>query len=390
LVSTIKTDVLIVGGGLQGLLVLDQLSAAGRSCVLVTDSDLGSGQTLHSHGLLNTGFGFAGPRLRETRDRLVLPHLRARGIQPYGDWFLLTPDDVEVGERASSSILPRGMDPGAARIRRLPELNFPKRTLVEALGRDHLDRILRATAIHMSGTGAIETVEVRPHGSDRKLLFAPSVVVAATGTGTKTFLGPLAGASTQLAKIRYRRVHMLCVRGPVGVLPATSVLSSTHDLNVVAHANGGTVTWYSTPFQADDPNFEDAPGDARAALDPEVVRDGFRRLESLFPAIATTDELRFASYAGYRQDIGETPGTPACELVDGTANLVMALPSLVVNAWTNAEAAVEIVNAVTPRRTSQPDLPGAGAGVRVGPLREDEPDVHWGTWRQMFDRLTRL
>jgi glycine/D-amino acid oxidase-like deaminating enzyme len=81
----IGIDVVIVGGGIQGLLLLDELAAAGRSCVLVTNSDLGGGQTLHSHGLLNTGFGFTGPGLREIRDRLALPFLRARHIDTYGE-----------------------------------------------------------------------------------------------------------------------------------------------------------------------------------------------------------------------------------------------------------------------------------------------------------------
>ncbi len=92
----IPLDVLIVGGGLQGLVLLDEFVAQGRSCVLVTNSDLGHGQTLHSHGLLNTGFGLGGPELRERRDRLVLPLLRARGIQAYGEWFLLAPDEIQV------------------------------------------------------------------------------------------------------------------------------------------------------------------------------------------------------------------------------------------------------------------------------------------------------
>jgi glycine/D-amino acid oxidase-like deaminating enzyme len=376
----IRIDVLIVGGGLQGLLLLDEFAAQGRSCVLVTDSDLGHGQTLHSHGLLNTGFGFAGPELRETRDRLVLPFLRARGIEPYGEWFLLTPDVVTVGERASADSLPVGLDPGEANIRRLPELNFPKRRLLESLARHHLNRVVRGRVTGVNGTDAIDTVQIQLAVSGAKLRLAPAVVIAATGTGTKRFVGSLASATTQLAKIRHRRVHILCVKGPIDALPATSVLSLVHGLNVVAHADGGTVVWYSTPFQDDDPNFEEAPDDAEADVDEDVVAVGFTRLKGLFPAIATSRQLRFAAYAGYRQDVGETVGTPACELVDGTANLLIALPSLVVNAWSNAKIAAGIVDALAPRKVPQPDIPGAGAGVRVGGLREDRPGVRWSTW----------
>jgi glycine/D-amino acid oxidase-like deaminating enzyme len=384
----IQVDALIVGGGLQGLLLLDELTSRGRSCVLVTDSDLGHGQTLHSHGLLNTGFGFAGPELRTTRDRLVLPSLRARGIEPYGEWFLLTPDEVTVGESASAGSLPAGIDPGGANVRRLPELNFPKRRLVESLARHHRNRVVRGQVTGVRGTGAIATVQVHLAVSGANLMLAPGVVIAATGTGTRRFVGSLARATTQLSKIRHRRVHMICVTGPAGVLPGASLLSPNHGLNVVAHARGEAVTWYSTPFQDEDPNFDDAPDSAEAEVDPDVVAGGLERLQRLFPSIAARRELRFTAYAGFRQDVGETVGTPACELVEGTANLLMALPSLVVNAWSNAKIAAEIVEAVAPRKIRQPDVPGAGVGVRVGRLREDRPGVRWSTWREINRQAT--
>lgn len=379
----IPIDVLIVGGGLQGLLLLDEFAASGRSCALVTQSELGRGQTLHSHGLLNTGFGFAGAALRTTRDQLVVPFLQARGIQPYGDWFLLMPDDVEVGESASAENLPAGFEAGGTHVRRLHELNFPRRGLIERLGRDHLNRIVRGRIVGVHGAGTIETVLVELEMSGANLLFAPAVVIAATGTGTKRFLGSLAVGAPQLSKIRHRRVHIICVRGPAGVLPDASLLSLTHGLNVVAHANREGVTWYSTPFQDEDPNFDEAPDDAEADIDRDVVADGLQRLQRLFPPIATRNELRFTAYAGFRQDVGEIVGTPACELVDGTTNLLMALPSLAVNAWSNAKIAPEIVDAVAPRRGGQPEIPGAGVGVGVGRVREDRSGVRWSTWRQM-------
>ena len=378
----IGIDFVIVGGGIQGLLLLDELAAARRSCVLVTNSDLGSGQTLHSHGLLNTGFGFAGPGMREIRDRLVLPFLRARHIDTYGEWLLITPDEVSVGTSVATARLPAWLNPGGATVRRLPELNIPKRRLVESLARENIGRIIRGNLTKVRASGAVETLEVSLESTGDKLTFAPGCIIAATGTGTKRLVGWLGGASDQLAKIRHRRVQMLCVRGPAGVLPAVSILSIQHGLNIVAHELDGFVTWYSTPFQDDDPHYENVPDDADAAIDPNVVTEGFHRLESIFPGLARTPELRFTACAGYRQDIGETVGTPSCEVVQGISNLLVALPSLMVNAWSNAEAAGQMVASVAPRRTRQPVIPGAGAGVRVGRLREEWPGTQWGTWRR--------
>src|SRR5579859_5201300 len=80
IMDTSAVDVVVIGGGVQGLVILDTLITAGYSCALVTEGDLGAGQTLHSHGFLNTGFGMAGRELTETATQIVHPYLRARGV----------------------------------------------------------------------------------------------------------------------------------------------------------------------------------------------------------------------------------------------------------------------------------------------------------------------
>src|SRR5919202_6911129 len=89
-------DVVIVGGGIQGLLVLDVLTQQGYACALVTDGDLGSGQTLHSHGFLNTGFGMLGPELPRALAEVVEPDLRARGVELSGIWAAIPPPNFPV------------------------------------------------------------------------------------------------------------------------------------------------------------------------------------------------------------------------------------------------------------------------------------------------------
>src|SRR5215471_6552949 len=89
--DTPAVDVLVIGGGVQGLVILDRLLAAGYSCALVTEGDLGAGQTLHSHGFLNTGFGLSGSSLPQAAAQLVHPFLRARGVTLTGNWAVLPP-----------------------------------------------------------------------------------------------------------------------------------------------------------------------------------------------------------------------------------------------------------------------------------------------------------
>jgi 2-polyprenyl-6-methoxyphenol hydroxylase-like FAD-dependent oxidoreductase len=58
----IPIDVLIVGGGLQGLVLLDEFATSGRSCVLVTQSELGHGQPFTRMACSTRALALQGPR----------------------------------------------------------------------------------------------------------------------------------------------------------------------------------------------------------------------------------------------------------------------------------------------------------------------------------------
>src|SRR5438105_7717739 len=94
--SKAELDVVIIGGGIQGLVALNALVEKGYSCALVSDGDLGSGQTLHSHGFLNTGFGFGGPELERASIALVQPDLVDRGLDLTQEWVFIPPPGFPV------------------------------------------------------------------------------------------------------------------------------------------------------------------------------------------------------------------------------------------------------------------------------------------------------
>ncbi|MCC5015238.1 MULTISPECIES: FAD-dependent oxidoreductase [unclassified Legionella] len=55
--KTINCDCLIIGGGIQGLMLLNLLQEAGvQSLALVTDQPLGEGESNHTHGYYNRGY----------------------------------------------------------------------------------------------------------------------------------------------------------------------------------------------------------------------------------------------------------------------------------------------------------------------------------------------
>lgn len=385
--NSVVIDALIIGGGLQGLLILDRLSAAGLSCALVTRSDLGVGQTLHSHGVLNAGFGMAGPEPVQLLQQVALPELARRGVSCYGEWVaILPPGVVDDGEIAS----PPGLDLHGGSLRPLPEVNVDKRALLEALARGWEERIVcgSVSAVQRSANGEVAAVEVARETTPSSVAFSPATVVIAAGAGSKALLRRLGADEGQLAMIKHRPVHVLGVRGPADVLPALDIVSLPDMFFVASHLTSGERTYYATPMQFDARPVDDVPDDARTEVDEGIVDRGWGLLFRLYPPLRSLPGLRFASYAGFRQDIGDSPGVPWCDRISSVPNLVAALPSGLLGAWPVAARALALAKEIVPASRPQPPIPAGGVGVQVGRNHEDGGGITWSS-DPPGDRLPR-
>jgi glycine/D-amino acid oxidase-like deaminating enzyme len=382
-------DVVVIGGGVQGLVILETLSAAGYGCLLVTDGDVGAGQTLHSHGFLNTGFGRFGPELATAAATIVQPALRARGVTLRDNWVVLPPPGVPAFARFPPADLPAGFAAGLqATARTLPDRSFDKRQLVEALLKGREARIIRGVVTGFRGRAPVEAVWVRPEGHGAAVVEVPTqAVVVAAGCGSKRLLQDLVGTTPQLDQIKHRVVHMVCLRAPRAALPATSIAALSLGLLLAAHDDGTQVTWYVTPMELGGPAVDAVPNDAAACPQPELLRRARSALQTLYPSLREVDGLRVGHYAGYRQDIGDQPGTRLCALIAGAGNVIAALPSGLVAPWLNAADVLALLGGLSASRGEQPLLPGGGAGVRAGRPVEDRPAFNWMSWREWSEAL---
>lgn len=384
-------DVVIIGGGLQGLVIMDSLIGAGYSCALVTEGDLGAGQTLHSHGFLNTGFGMGGPELPRAAAEIVHPYLRKRGVKLIDNWFVMPPPGFPAAASLPAASLPAGFSRAFSETaRKMPDQSFGKRQLLEVLSHGREDRIIRGSVTGFRGRGLVEAVELQPEGSRTPVELATRAVVVAAGCGSRRLLLELAGRTPQVEMIKHRLVHMVCVRAPAGALPATSVFALPLALVVAAHEDTDSVTWYVTPMEMAGPSFDDVPNDAAAGAVPEMLARASRALLTLYPGLPDIDRLRIGYYAGYRQDIGDMPGRRMCEVVAGSANVVAALPSGLVGPWLNGADVIELLRGLVDPSGAQPPLPGGGEGVRVGSAVEDRPDFAWMTWQEWLQSRPEL
>ena len=379
-----ELDVVVIGGGIQGLLALDALRDRGVSTALVTDGELGEGQTIHSHGFLNTGFGMLGDGPVQTSHDVVQPFLRSRGIEPTGDWRVIPPPAFP--SMAPAAPLPGGFDTAlSAAALASPDRNFPKRPLVEALAAAHRNWIVQGRASIGDRTDDARIVVVQ--GPDGDMRVAARCVIAAAGCGTKALLEQLVGRTPQVDSIKHRRVHMICLRAPHGVLPAVSVVVMPLGLMLVAHDDGAVVTWYVTPMEFGGAAFDDVPCDAASAADLSMLARGFGALRQLYPALNDADGVRIGSYAGYRQDVGDMPGMPMCEPVTGAEDVIVALPSGLVPAWTNTARILELVGERAAPRGSVAALPATDRPIPVSRPVEERAGFEWLTVEEFAQRV---
>lgn len=400
----ISVDVVILGGGIQGLVLLRELTAAQYACVLITNADLGSGQTLHSHGLLNSGTGLLTGALHEELHRWTLRYLGRLNVPVYGEdrSFLLAPTalleqlapaweaNAYHPHRTDRSSLPRGFEPLGSTYR-VRGFNVDKRRLVETLaaGLEHL--VVQGEVID-----ADDGIRVRERASGEVLSLDPRAVVVAAGCGTKRLLRDVFGlAEPAVAKITYTKPHMICVRGPEDVLPWIGTVLSP-ELIVVGHRDTDDrgsrerlVTWYVTPAGTPPARYADAPDDGAAEAERSVVAVGIEALVRLFPPLGNDERVEATVFAGFKQDFDGVPTQRTCELVDSDRNILMVLPSVLANAVPNAVDALSIVRERL-REGGRPaaEIDGHG-GAAVGQLNELSDQTRWVNWTEFAQAYGR-
>ena len=125
--TSLDTQVVVIGGGVTGVAVLRDLALRGVDAVLVERSDLGTGTSGRWHGLLHSGGRYAVRDEESAREcieeNMVLRRIAPHTIEDLGGLFVLLPaDDPSYAERfvagcAAAGIPVEELSPAQARRR---------------------------------------------------------------------------------------------------------------------------------------------------------------------------------------------------------------------------------------------------------------------------------
>lgn len=269
----IELDLVIIGGGVAGLWLLNRATQDGLSAVLIEKTALGSGQTRYAQGIIHGGTKYAlSGAMTPAADAIGrMPdlwrdclkgngELDLQGVRELSDaTYLWSAGSLtsQVTSFFASKAMRSRVDrvdeharpdifqlPGASgSVYRLNEFVLDMPSLVETLAAPLMDRIIRAAAETMS-YGFDEAGNVSSISLENGLVLTPRVLVLTSGAGHEDLAERLKIVRPQLQR---RPLHMVVARHNVD-LPLFGHcigMSSSPLLTVTSHpSSDGRVVWY--------------------------------------------------------------------------------------------------------------------------------------------------
>lgn len=278
LTRLITTDVVIVGGGVTGLWLLNDLRREGYSAVLLERRELGGGQTCHSHVYIHQG------HIYHEKDRVLAASIAE--VKPLWDaWF-----DAQSPQRVGTPSYFGFSNPAEARIREAlwrslglacrdipvpevlaggaisrafesPEVSIDGEALVRALRGDvdhFISRVAEVERVEVDRDArTVEGLLVEMPGG-LKARFEAQAVVFAAGNGNYGLCAKLAADAPDTSLIEQirqarqtRKAHMLVIRGPkAALMPLTGVFPDLQGLFIVARELPDEVVWLVSDYNS--------------------------------------------------------------------------------------------------------------------------------------------
>ena len=402
-----RPDVVIFGGGVAGLWLLDELVRRGHDAVLLEASRLGSGQSIAAQGIIHGGlkYSLAGSTTGSALGVKQMPGVWADCLAGRRD-----PDlgDVTVrsqtcllwrgkslgsrlgflGARLGLEVTPRMIPPGerpdvlvdhSGSVAVIDEQVIDPASLLASLAARHPHRLFLYDPVHtdwrLAGPGQVVELRIR-HPWDSlpgaTLQIAPRSVVLAAGSGN-AMLRERAGLAT--GAMQRRPLHMVMVRGEAGRLPELCghQVDGAHTRMTITSSvdPAGRTVWQLGGQVA-----EDGVSMGRRELVAHAARELAEVLPGLdlVPLEATTYRVDRAEAA---TEGGRRPETQSL-LIDG--NTITAWPTKLALAPALAAQVAGVLDRMAP-----PAVPGVSVDLEA--IDWPRPEVAQPPWETATDWL---
>jgi len=376
--EALELDVLIFGGGVAGLWLLDELHRRGFAVALVESKALGTGQTICSQGILHGGLKYAlggivadsskavrempahwaaclaGQRQPDLRSvRVLSPHCHLWRTDSLasrvGLWGARAALQTPV-EKVADADRPAALAHCPGQVFRVNEPVIAVAAFLTALAERHRSRMFLAPHCTIAATSAerrrVEQVELHHADTKQTLAFRPAWIVLTAGEGNESLRRTM-GLDAEV--MQRRPLHMVLVRGDLPDLFGHCVDGNKTRMTITsARDRAGRTVWQLGGELAE----QGVARDPSAQLAAAKVE-----LNAVLPGL----NLRGVEWACYRVDRaegrmsdGRRPDGPQIR-VEG--NVITAWPTKLVLAPRLAETIAEKLGGPKIGATVLPDWP---------------------------------
>lgn len=394
-ITLIDLDVVVIGGGVAGLWLLDSLHRKGYRCVLLEAHQLGAGQTVASQGILHGGTkytlsnlidpgakavaqmpliwrdclaGKGQPDLSQTKRRADFCHLWRTGSAR--SRFGMT--GARMVLRVKPTEIPKPHWPKALRdlngqVYNLPEQVIDTASFVANLTDMHKDRLLKIDSengltFQRDTTGNLQHIHLT--NGDQRLTLAPQQVVLTAGKGNQSLRNKL-GLNDQAMQIR--PLHMVMVKGDLPILNGHCTDFSKTRITVTSAIGSDGQTVWTVGGQVSEDGVKMSPEELVKHAKDEVL------------AVVPNVDLSAAQWATYHVDRAEHKTAngrrPEGVTLMTDANVITAWPTKLV-------LAPQLADDVIARLAVSP------AGGEVSIDSWPRPDVALPPWELVEDWMT--
>lgn len=273
----VETDVVIIGGGIAGLWLLNRLRQQKLSAILLEAGVLGGGQTHKAQGIIHGGMKFAVTGFSKAASAMAdMPAIWESCLKGEGEinlkavpvlsshQYLWSPQNLAgkvagflagMAMRTKVDSLTREQFPEIFRtsqfdgdVYSVPEMVVDVHALIRELAKPHQDAIFKINPIsekdlHLDESGRMTVLDIHTHIQETLEVHAQQFVFTA-GAGNEVLFNKLKLKSVAAQR---RPLHMVYVKLPksYSLFAHCLSMSSTPRLTITTHqAKDGSTVWY--------------------------------------------------------------------------------------------------------------------------------------------------
>ncbi len=347
----VEADIVIVGGGVAGLWLLNRLRQQKLSAILLEASVLGGGQTHKAQGIIHGGMKFAVTGFSKAASAIAdMPALWESCLKGEGEinlkavpilsshQYLWSPQSLAgkvAGFLASMALrtkvdsLPREQFPEIFRtaqfdgdVYSVPEMVLDVHALIRELAKPHQDAIFKINPIHekdlhLDESGRMTALAIHTPIPETLEVHAQQFIFTA-GAGNEVLFNKL---QTKSVAAQRRPLHMVYVKLPqsYSLFAHCLSMSSTPRLTITTHqAKDGSTVWYLGGNLAE-------VGVNRTA--EEQIKAAKEELNTLFPWLDFSNAQFGTCKIDRAEPLQANGGRPDTCVVKAIKNMIVAWPT---------------------------------------------------------------